>query len=220
MGWQAWGVVLLIGGTCASVQAEQDVYTCVDAHGHRYTEDRPIAACVDREQQVLGSNGVVRRVVPPNLTYQEQVQVEEQQRRKNLELARQAEERNRERALFARYPNPSAVEKDRNDQLEVVDGVILAAKTRIAELVSQGKSFAEEMQFYAKDPSKAPPQLRAKYQDNLKQQLAQKKFIADQAEEKRRVNQHFDQLTLKLKPHWEGKGWSVPASAPAMAPQS
>lgn len=213
---RGWRWVLGLGwlvGTGA--WAQQDLYTCVDAQGHRHTADRPIAECTDREQQVLGGAGLVRRVVPPNLTLPKQMKAEEAQRRKNEELTRQTEEKNRDRALLMRYPTPAALEKDRQDQLAVVDGVVLSIKTRLTELDLQGKNLAAQMEFYAKDPSKAPPTLKAKFLENLKLKTAQQKAMGDQEAEKLRVNQHFDELVSKLQPRWERpvQMWTAPASA-------
>ena len=47
------------------------IYTCTDRYGKRITSDRPIAACIDREQRQLGSNGTLRRIIPPSYTGEE-----------------------------------------------------------------------------------------------------------------------------------------------------
>jgi len=60
----------------------------------------------------------------------------------------------------------------------------------------------EEMEFYKKDPSKAPPSVRRQV-DELAQSLAiQGRFIADQDAELKRVNARFDEELTRLKRLW------------------
>ena len=56
---------------CSVGLAQAAIFTCVDAQGRRITSDRPIAACMDREQRELSSSGSVKRVIPPEPTAEE-----------------------------------------------------------------------------------------------------------------------------------------------------
>lgn len=58
------------------------------------------------------------------------------------------------------------------------------------------------MEFYKKDPSKAPPSLRRQIEDNAQSTSVQIRFIADQEEEKKRVNARFDEDLVKLEKFW------------------
>ena len=49
----------------APAQPGSAIYSCIDDKGRRITADRPIAACIDREQQVLNRDGSLRTILPP-----------------------------------------------------------------------------------------------------------------------------------------------------------
>ena len=104
------GAIASLVGPCAWAQQSNtgSIYTCVDRQGRRLTADRPIAECLDREQQELGPTGTVRRQIGPSLTEQERAALEVQRRKEAEERTRQQEERRRERVLTARYPDKAA----------------------------------------------------------------------------------------------------------------
>ena len=86
------------------------------------------------------------------------------------------------------------------------------------ELFDQGKDIASEYEFYAKDPSRAPVLLKLRRQDNEANLLAQQKFMAEQEQEKKRINQRFDEELLKLKPLWTLRAAPVnPVASPAVS---
>ncbi|MDO9504836.1 MAG: DUF4124 domain-containing protein [Hydrogenophaga sp.] len=185
----------------AGAQA-QGIYTCVDAKGRRITSDRPIVECLDREQHKLGNTGIVRQVVPPSYTADERARLENKQRAENEIKARAAEEKRRERALLIRYPNQAVHDKERAEALSQIDDVIAAVNKREAALVQQRKEVDAEMEFYQSDPSKAPFWLRRKLEDSEKQMVVQKRFLEEQAQEKLRINQRFDEELGKLRQLW------------------
>jgi hypothetical protein len=67
----------------------------------------------------------------------------------------------RDRALLLRYPSRAVHDQERNEALAQVDEVIKAASKRTLELAEQRKAIQAEFEFYAKDPSKAPPRSSA-----------------------------------------------------------
>jgi len=67
------------------------------------------------------------------------------------------------------------------------------------------------MAFYKKDPSKAPPPLKRRLEENESSVAIQKRFVADQEMEKKRVNQRFDEELVKLKQLWAQMGVSATA---------
>jgi hypothetical protein len=83
--------------------------------------------------------------------------------------------------------------------------VIKAASIRLDELARQRKSLDDEMEFYKKDPTKAPAYLRRQVEESNQSQSVQKKFIAEQEAEARRVNLRFDDELTRLKPLWSAK---------------
>ena len=202
----AGGVALWAGLTAfAFAQAPaagQGIYTCVDKHGRRITADRPIQECLDREQRELSPSGITRRQIGPSLSDTERAALEAQQRKEAEERVRAIEEKRRERALVARYPDKATHDIERNAALLIVDEVTATAEKRIVELREQRKKLDVEMEFYKKDPSKAPPSLRRQIEDNAQSTSVQIRFIADQEEEKKRVNARFDEDLVKLEKFW------------------
>ncbi len=192
--------------------AAQGIYTCVDGKGRKITADRPIAECMDRTQQELTPSGVVRRQIGPSLTAHEQAAQEEKDKRAAEALEREAEEKRRDRALVLRYPSRAVHDQERVTALLQIDEVIKAASKRTTELAEQRKAITTEFEFYAKDPSKAPASLKRKRDENDASVTVQQHFIAEQQQEKKRVNQRFDEELARLKPLW-----AVSTAAPAPA---
>ena len=68
------------------------------------------------------------------------------------------------------------------------------------------------MEFYKKDPGKAPPSVRSQV-DEVAQSLAvQGRFIADQDGELKRVNLRFDEELMRLKRLWALQSPTPPAA--------
>lgn len=201
--WAA-GLLCLVLGPAQAL----GIYTCTDAKGRHITSDRPIPECLDREQKELRPSGTVKRTVPPSLTQEERAQLEAKRKADDEKQARLAEEKRKERALVVRYPNQTAHDKARAEALAQVDEVIAAVQKRETELEKQHKDIADEMEFYKKDPSKAPVWLKRRQEDNAQQRASQSKYLADQQQEKIRINARFDEELAQLRKLW---GQPVPA---------
>jgi hypothetical protein len=186
----------------APVAHADSVYTCIDAKGRRLTSDRPIIECIDREQTEISPSGQVLRRIGPSLTAEERAAEEERARRAADEANRRLEEKKRDRALLARYPDPSAHEKERQAALSTVDDVIAAANKRTADLHEQRKKLDTELEFYQGDMKKAPASLKRQMDVNEEQLAAQARFIANQDEEKKRINARYDEELARLKTLW------------------
>ncbi len=198
----------LVGGAAA-----QGIYTCVDATGRKITADRPILECNDRVQQEMTKSGNVKRVLVPVPTPQEKALQDEKDKRAAEARAREADEKRRDRALLLRYPDPQAHNKERAQAVEQIDEVIKAAFKRITELGEQRKAVQADLEFYKGDPSKAPPTLKRRIEENESGVAAQKRFIAEQETEKKRVNQRFDEELAKLRQLWAMAGGAPQAAA-------
>lgn len=186
------------------------IYTCVDARGRTLTADRPIAECSDREQRELGPSGTVRRKLEPTYTAREQQEREDRAREAAIQAARLIDERRRERALLVRYPNATTHDRERVEALSQIDAVIQAAKKRLAELADDRKKIDEELEFYKQDTSKAPGAVRRRIEDNTQSVAVQNRFIAEQEEEKKRVNARFDEERGRLKTLWSPQNGGNP----------
>jgi chromosome segregation ATPase len=200
-------VGLLMAGVLGQAQAQsesqsQGIYSCVDSKGRRLTADRPIAECADREQKVLNPSGTVKKTVGPTLTAHERTALEARQKREAEELARQVEEKRRERALLVRYPNQATHDKERAEAVAQIGVVRKAAVNRVNELNRQLADLATEMEFYKKDLAKAPSSLRRQIDDIAHSLAVQDRFIADQDAEITRVNARFDEELVRLKQLW------------------
>lgn len=201
-------VLLGLGALALAVPAQQGVgntggiYSCVDASGRTLTSDRPIAACIDREQRELNPGGGTRRIVEPTWTAEELAVREAKKREAQQAALRAQEERRRERALLVRYPSAEVHERERQDALAQIDVVLQAARNRLVELAETRRQIDGEMEFYVKDPSKAPGSLRRQVDDNDQAVAVQNRFIRDQEDEKRRVNARFDEERVRLVKLW------------------
>lgn len=210
---------LLWGGVLAQASA-QAIYTCVDAKGRNLTADRPIAECLDREQRELTPSGTVKRRIGPVLTAQERAALEEKARKAAEERNRLAEEKKRERALLTRYPTKAAHDKERDTALAAADNAIAAATKSARELAAQRKKLDVELEFFKGDISKAPPQLKRQIEENQHHAGAQERFIANQDDEKKRINARFDEELAKLRQLWAPRaGPSVISTGAASAPK-
>ena len=197
--------------TNKNANAAAGIYSCVDAKGRRLTADRPIAECMDRAQQRLSSSGLVRGELPPSLTAPERAALEEKEKAAVEKRAQEAEEKKRDRALFTRYPNRAEHDKERAAALGKVDEVIKTSNKRSDELAEQRKAISADYEFYKASPARAPASLKRRLDENEAGAAAQKRFVAEQEQEKRRLNMRFDEELAVLKPFWSMVG-VVPAN--------
>lgn len=174
----------------------------MDAKGRRLTSDRPIAECIDREQKLLNPSGSVKGKVGPSLTAQERSDIEIKEKAALEEQARLAEEKRRDRALLVRYPNKTVHDQERALAIEQISVVKQAALNRVKELEAQRRSVMDEMEFYKKDPKRAPPSVRRQVEEVTQSLSVQARFIADQDAEIKRVNTRFDEELVRLKQLW------------------
>jgi chromosome segregation ATPase len=194
----------------------QGIYTCVDAKGRRLTSDRPNIECIDREQTEITPSGQVVRRIKPSLTPEEIAAEEEKQRRAAEERNRQLDEKRRDLALLARYPDKATHDKERQTALVAVDDAIKAAHRRIGELQDERKKLDAQLEFYKGDLSKATPQVRRQFEDNQQTIAAQERFIASKEDEKKRINARYDDELTRLRVLWaKAPKPAAPASAQA-----
>jgi hypothetical protein len=200
--WLAWATLAVAAAVSAQNALAQGIYTCVDAQGRKLTSDRPIPECNDREQKLLNPSGTVKQKIGPSLTAAERAAQEAKEKKELEERNRLSEEHRRDKALMSRYPNRAAHDKERNEALAQISAVSKAATTRLAELAAQRRKLDDEMEFYKKNPDKAPEYLRRQVEENSQSAAVQRRFIADQEDEVRRVNGRFDDELTRLRQLW------------------
>ena len=216
------GLALLAAGLCSLAAAQpagssvQSIYSCTDGKGRRITADRPIAECMDRTQQELSRSGLVKRQVGPALTADERAALEEKEKVAAELRGREAEEKKRDRALLARYPNRAMHDKERAEALSHVDEVIKTSGKRSQDLAEQRKAINADYEFYKSTPGRAPAALKRRLEENDNSVAAQKRFIGEQEVERKRVNTRFDEELARLNPMWSlaGAGPGKPLPAP------
>ena len=180
----------------------QGIFTCIDAKGRKITADRPIVDCMDRDQQELSRSGAVVRRMPPAPTAHERAAHEAREKADAAEQARLSDDKRLERALILRYPNAAVHNRERHAALAMIDDVIASSSQRGLELTAERQATASEMEFYAKDLTKVPFALKSRIDAINANSRAQQTFVANQATEKLRINQRFDEEMGALKPLW------------------
>ena len=193
------------------------IYTCVDAKGRKITSDRPIAECMDRVQKEITPTGTVKRLLMPRPTAQEQAMLEEKEKHDIEERHKVANEKLRDRVLLNRYPDGASHDKERAAALERVNEDIKTVTKRSEDLAVQRKGITTELELYKNSPGKAPPALKRQLDEADGNMAAQKRLLAEQDAEKKRITERFDAEAAKLKPQWDMAGVS---SAGAAAPSS
>ena len=211
----AWALCAAL--TWSSAGAE-GIYSCTDSKGRKLTADRPIAECADRVQLEHTRTGTIKRTIGPSLTADERAAQEQKDKAEAEARAQVAEEKRRDRALLVRYPSRAAHDQERNAALAQVDEGIKASNLRTADLAEQRKAIRNEQEFYLKDPSKAPGALKRRATENLERAAQQTAFVAEQQQEKKRINQRFDDELVKLKQLWTALGQPTEAKAAPAKP--
>jgi len=210
---------LLVFGHAAtqaqSPEPQSGIYSCVDAKGRKLTSDRQIPECMDREQRVLNPSGTVRARLAPTPTAQERADAEATAKQKTEARSIQVEERRRDRALVIRYPAKDVHDLERAAALAQASAATQAANKRIEELLADRRKVDAEMEFYKKDPSKAPQSLRRQIDDIAQNMAVEKRFIGEQDHEARRINSRFDEELARLRQLWLAQARLTPAAGNA-----
>lgn len=200
----ATGLLAAAPAALAQKQTQQSgIYTCIDSQGRRLTSDRPIMSCLDREQRELNSSGTVRRVVPPVMTAAERDAQEARRRQEQEQIQRERNQTRRDNALLIRYPTRAAHEEGRRAALEQTQVVVQTAQRNLELLAEERKQLEQEMEFYAKDPAKAPGKLRRALELSDESVKQQQRTIAGQKAERDRINAQFDDEARRLTPGWQ-----------------
>ncbi|MDO5652947.1 MAG: DUF4124 domain-containing protein [Brachymonas sp.] len=186
----------------AAVQAS-GIYTCVDARGNKLTSDRPIAACVDREQRQLNSSGVTKRVVGPSQTAAEAAAAKEREQQAEEERKKAVASKKAQAVLLQRYPNATSHQAAREKAAEEVFVRLREGYEKLASLKTAHQKLAQEMEFYKKSPDNAPATLRNQWQASLDSQKSAETYIEKQRQELLAVHKRFDAELAELQSLWK-----------------
>lgn len=186
----------------AADAAGPGIYTCVDGQGKRITSDRPIAACLAREQQLRNKDGSVRQVIPPSLTPEERAERDAADRQAALQRAAQNDAVRRDRNLMARYPNEATHLKAREAALDTVRIATKATEQRMKDLAAERKPLQDEVEFYK--GRQLPLKLKQQLDANDAAMDAQRAASKTQAAELARINALYDAELDRLRALWTG----------------
>lgn len=203
--WTGLGVSLSLVHV---VHAGPAIYSCVDAQGKRYTSDRPIVECLDREQRIHSKDGSPRQVIPPRMNAEERAAAEERRQQKLAEEAALKDAIRRDRNLMMRYPDEAAHNKARQAAMEDLQAAIRLSERRVQDLIAERKPLEDEAEFYK--GKRLPGKLRTKLDANDAAQQAQRDGIAGQKAEMVRINSFYDAELLRLKRLWAGASPGFP----------
>lgn len=204
MSLSAPATLIALAALCAAGTASaQQIFICTDAHGRRLTSDRPILECIDREQRVLSSTGAPQRTLPPSYTAAERAGVEAKARAQSEERSRQAEDRQRQRALLIRFPNQELLDHERATALARVDEVIATADQGIVVLEKERQKLESEAASHGRDGKRTPASLLHAIEENERQHKAQRRQVLEHQQERAQVNQQFDRMQSQLNTLWQ-----------------
>ena len=205
-----FALTLLLCGASAARGA--DIYTCVDASGKRLTSDRPIQACIDREQRQLSASGTVKRILPPSYTGKEAAALEAQKKQAEEERLKADAKVRSMAALVQRYPNAQAHNAARMAGAEEITSRIREGYARLQMLYSERAEIKKELEFYAKTPDSIPPKLRLQVQSADQSEKTATTYIAAQRQELVAWHKRYDEELAVLQTLWN-KGAAPAASA-------
>lgn len=198
----ALGISLLLSAFLSNT-AYAKIYTCVDAQGRKLTSDRPIAACLDREQKQMTASGVVKRIVQPSYTKAELKEKERLQKQAEAKAAQERARANTLEALLQRYPTPASLKKERLEEAELIEVRIRDGYTRLKEIQARRTTLNKELAFYTKNPEKTPRPLKIQkksLEDGIKKSHD---YIAVQRKELVELHKKFDAEREILLPLWQ-----------------
>ena len=202
----------LVASANLIAQPSNQVFTCVTANGRTITSDRLIAECMDREQRVLSRDGILQRVIPPQLTAEERAAQDARERRVAAEKEARAEAARSDRNLLLRYPSEAGHANARDAALEDARTAMKLSEMRLADLARDRKPLLEEAEFYK--GKTLPPMLKQKLDAVDASEAAQRQAVVNQQSELARIARLFDIELARLKKLWAG---AAPGSLGTMA---
>lgn len=206
-------VLMVAAAALSPALAATSIYTCIDAQGRLLSSDRPIPECRDRVQRELGPGGTVRRIIEPPPTPEERARQEALQRARAEAAEQAAEAQRREQLLLMRYPNEAAHQRAREAALAQLQASLTAGQQRLKQLDAEASRLQEEMEFYRKDPSRAPASLKRRLADNAQQRQQQVQYLGDLERERARIEERFDAELVTLRRLWAVSATPVEAGA-------
>ena len=182
-----------------------EIYSCVDANGRRLTSDRPISACLDREQRVLSRSGAVKRIIPPSYTPSETAAIDAQNKQEEAQRLQARAKAKSMAALLQRYPNASSHMAARMLEAGSVTSRIREGYVRLEAVKTERAKLEEELAFYKKTPENLPAKLRQQEQAINENEKAANIYIVAQRQELVLLHKRYDAELALLETLWKQK---------------
>ena len=173
----------------------QSIYKCKDATGRTLTSDRPIPECENRNMQVLGKDGLVRREIAAPLT-PEQKRAQQAATEKQKQDAKVADEQARaDKAIVTRYRSEADITLAHSRATELVQDQIKRDITALKTAEERLKKLSSDVAAKPKDAPQTGVEKR-RMEDAQGSVESRKKSLADHQDELAQINGKFEQ-TMK-----------------------
>lgn len=191
-----------------------EIYSCVDANGRHLTSDRPISACLDREQHVLSRSGAIKRIIPPSYTPSETAAIDARNRQEEAQRLQARAKAKSLAALLQRYPNALNHMAARMLEAGSVTSRIREGYIRLETIKNERAKLEEELAFYKKTPENLPVKLRLQEQAINESEKAANTYIVAQRQELVLLHKRYDAELALLETLWKQKpeGAAMPPS--------
>jgi hypothetical protein len=177
--------------------AGPSIYTCIDAEGRRYTSDRPMPECADRDMRELRSDGALKRRIPAPLTRTEREQRAAEAAAQRVQEMRERQRLARDRALLRAYPSLDDLYALRDKRLAEIQAEIDATFERMLALHKELSAAQSAARRYPK--AEVPAQLNQNIARLANEILAEDTLVKSRQLEQEQVRARFDGDAARLR---------------------
>lgn len=158
------GLVAALGLAATGDASARNSYCCNDANGKLTCGDMLPAACQKRAYRILDDRGHLVKEVEAPLTPEQRMLRDAEEAKKAEAAKKAAEEKRRNQALLATYPNEKDIDMARDRALADFDKASADTQKRYDAAIKQKKKLDAEKEFYVKKPM--PANLKQQVEDN------------------------------------------------------
>jgi hypothetical protein len=169
--------------------ASSTLFCCENTEGRRICADVLPLECYGREYRELGSNGVLRRVVPAPLSREEIARREAEAQRKEEAAARQAKQDRADQLLIETYRDLEDIDRREAQALLLIDRAVAGIRSNVEQLLAQRKRYEEEAEFYQGRPM--PNELKQGMASVESELESIESAVAAREAEKEAIRAHF-----------------------------
>lgn len=167
------------------------MYKCKDSSGQTYYTDRPPAACLGKEIDVLSTQGTVLKKREAALTPEQRAARDAEEKRKQEEALAAKEERRKNQALVNTYASVKDIEDGRARALKQAEQAMQDIEKRIADAKKRAKKLESEKEFYRNKP--LPKKLKDDISNNDIELETQQNALANRNKTLDEINAKYDE---------------------------